>query len=72
VKSGATGTLKSLRNFLHENSTLLGVRFSMHALSFHDHVLSIPLFAVEAMPRLIHQACESGGNKTRESVIAQP
>jgi hypothetical protein len=57
VKSGATGTLRSLRIFLKENNTPFGVRFSMHPLSFHDRVLSIPLFAVEALPRLVSQAC---------------
>jgi uncharacterized protein len=58
VKSGAAGTLKSLRIFLRENNAPLGVRFSMHPLSFHDHVLSIPLFAVEAFPRLVREACD--------------
>lgn len=58
VKSGATGKLKSLRIFLQENGAPFGARFSMHPLSFHDRVLSIPMFAVEAMPRLIQQACE--------------
>lgn len=61
VKSGATGTLRSLRLFLKENGASLGVRFSMHSLSFHENVLSIPLFAVEAMPRLVSQACNLAG-----------
>jgi uncharacterized protein len=56
VKSGKTGTLKSLRLFLQEHNSLFGVRFSMHPLSFHDRVLSIPLYAVEALPGLIGQA----------------
>jgi hypothetical protein len=31
----------------------------MHPLSFDNQVLSVPLFAVEALPRLIHQAYNS-------------
>jgi hypothetical protein len=58
VKSGATGTLRSLRIFLRENGAPFGIRFSMHPLSFTDGVLSIPLFAVEAMPKLVRQVIE--------------
>jgi predicted AAA+ superfamily ATPase len=54
VKSGTTGSLKSLRLFMAENQSPLGVRFAMHPLSFHDGILSIPLYAVEAMPNLIN------------------
>ena len=56
VKSGTTGSLKSLRLFMAENRSPLGVRFAMHPLSFHEGILSIPLYAVEAMPGLINQA----------------
>jgi len=55
VKSGKTGTLKSLRIFLDEKKAPFGVRFSMHPLSYTDKLLSIPLFAVEALPSLIDQ-----------------
>jgi predicted AAA+ superfamily ATPase len=56
VKSGTTGSLKSIRLFMEENRSPLGVRFSMYPLSFHDRILTIPLYAVEAMPGLIAQA----------------
>ena len=56
VKSGKTGTLKSLRIFLSQKKTPFGIRFSMHPLSFNDSVLSIPLYAIEAMPGLIEHA----------------
>jgi predicted AAA+ superfamily ATPase len=56
VKSGTTGSLKSLRMFMAENHSPIGVRFSMYPLSFHDGILSIPLYAVEAMHGLIDHA----------------
>lgn len=55
VKSGATGSLKSLRMFLKEHNASVGVRFSMHPLSYHDKVLSIPLYAVESLPKLVDE-----------------
>jgi uncharacterized protein len=56
VKAGTTGTLKSLSIFLKEFNCPVGVRFSMQPLSFTDSVLSIPLYAVEALPGLLEQA----------------
>ncbi|ETR65723.1 MAG: ATP-binding protein, partial [Candidatus Magnetoglobus multicellularis str. Araruama] len=45
VKSGKTGRLKSLRIFLKEHpATPFGIRFSLHELSWHDRILSIPLY----------------------------
>ena len=55
VKSGKTGTLKSLHLFLKENKAPFGIRFSMHPLSFTGNLLSIPLYAVEATPGLVAQ-----------------
>ena len=55
VKAGKTGTLKSLRVYLAEKRSPFGIRFSLHPLSFADGVLTIPLYAIEAMPRLISQ-----------------
>jgi len=55
VKAGKTGTLKSLRLFLSEKETSFGIRFSLHPLSYNDSILSIPLYAIEAMPGLIDQ-----------------
>lgn len=62
VKSGTTGSLKSLRLFMAENRSPLGVRFSMFPLSFHDGILSIPLYAAEAMPSLINHALNWKGD----------
>lgn len=55
VKSGKTGTLKSMRLFLKEKKAPFGIRFSLHPLSYTDSVLSIPLYAVEALPGLIDE-----------------
>lgn len=55
VKAGKTGTLKSLRLFLSEKKVLFGIRFSLYPLSYTDSILSIPLYAIEAMPGLIDQ-----------------
>ena len=54
VKAGARGSLKSLRLFLREfPSTPLGVRYSMHELSYYDQILSIPLYMVNQTQRLV-------------------
>ncbi len=55
VKSGKTGTMKSLRLFLSEKKSPFGIRFSLHPLSLSDSVLSIPLYCIEAMPGLVDQ-----------------
>jgi predicted AAA+ superfamily ATPase len=55
VKSGKTGTLRSMRIFLKEYGVSPGIRFSMQPLSFVDSVLNIPLYAAEAVPNLVEQ-----------------
>jgi len=55
VKAGKTGTLKSLRVYLSEKNAPFGIRFSLHPLSYTDSVLSIPLYAIEALPGLVEQ-----------------
>ncbi|MBI5797160.1 MAG: DUF4143 domain-containing protein [Planctomycetes bacterium] len=52
VKSGKEGKLKSLRMFIDEKKSKLGIRFSRDRLSYYDKILSIPLYMVEQMPRL--------------------
>jgi len=47
VKSGKTGTLKSLHLFLKENESPFGVRFSMLPHGFEKNLLSIPLWGIE-------------------------
>jgi len=55
VKAGKTGTLKSLRVYLSEKNAPFGIRFSLHPLSYTNSVLSIPLYAIEALPGLVEQ-----------------
>lgn len=68
VKSGTTGSLKSMRLFLGEYPhTPLGVRYSMHDLSFTNDLLSIPLYMVSQTKRLIRIWCCFGRNFCRIS-----
>ncbi|MFH1983251.1 MAG: ATP-binding protein [Pseudomonadota bacterium] len=54
VKSGARGSLKSMRLFLREYpQTPLGIRYSMHELSYYDQILSIPLTMIGQTQRLV-------------------
>jgi predicted AAA+ superfamily ATPase len=56
VKSGRTGTLRSLRLFMRENNSPLGVRISQHPLSFVDGILSVPLYMIQELPRILEHA----------------
>lgn len=58
VKSGKTGTLKSLRSFLNEKKIPFGIRISEHPLSFYDQVLSVPFYLIKRLPVLIKEAKE--------------
>lgn len=53
VKAGKTGMLKSLRVFLDEKSSQLGVRISQAPLSRQNGILSIPLYMISQLPRLV-------------------
>lgn len=53
VKAGTTGHLKSLKLFMKERESLVGVRFSKLPLSYTDNILSLPLYLVSEMQRLI-------------------
>jgi len=55
VKSGKTGTLRSLKLFLTEKKAFLGIRISRNALSYHDDVLSVPLYMIEQLSRLVEE-----------------
>ncbi len=55
VKSGSTGRLKSLKVFMEEHKTKVGIRLSGHPLSFHEKVLSVPLYAMSQMERLLEE-----------------
>jgi predicted AAA+ superfamily ATPase len=65
VKAGKTGTLKSLQVFIREKGLGAGVRFNADLPSLHDagfslpgvqgyfSLLSLPLYMVEELPRII-------------------
>jgi len=53
VKSGATGSLKSLGMYRKEYNPPLAIRYSPHNLSFHEGLLSIPLYMIGQTKRLI-------------------
>lgn len=57
VKAGKTGVLKSLKSFLQEKDRRMGVRVSQQELSFHDAVLSLPLYMIEQLPRIVRGLC---------------
>ena len=56
VKSGSTGSLRSLKSFMSQKKSLLGIRISEHNLSFHDGVLSIPFYLIKILPKLVEEA----------------
>lgn len=55
VKAGAGGRLRSLQILLDERSLNVGVQISQKALSFDKRVLSVPLYLISEIPRLIKQ-----------------
>lgn len=56
VKSGNTGRLKSLQIFLEEKESSLGVRVSQLPLGVKGKILSLPLYMVSELPRLVLEA----------------
>ncbi len=52
VKAGTTGSLKSLAQFFLEKQVPFGVRISQHPLSFHEKILSVPLYLISQLQRL--------------------
>lgn len=53
VKAGSSSKLKSLRQFMEEKNSPLGVRISEAPLTLKERVLSIPLYAICELPRLV-------------------
>lgn len=54
VKSGKTGRLRSLYQYLKEHTAPFGVRISQQALSFENNVLSIPLYMISELERIVN------------------
>ncbi len=53
VKAGATGRLKSLRQFMNDKKSKIGLRISQHQLSVTDDILSLPLYMCSEVSRII-------------------
>lgn len=53
VKAGTTGHLKSLKLFMQEKNSSLGLRISQQPLSYVDNILSLPLYMTGEIQRLI-------------------
>lgn len=53
VKSGKTGTLKSLHGFCKQYNQTTGIKISQAPLTFERNLLSIPFYAIETLPKLI-------------------
>lgn len=56
VKAGTTGQLKSLRIFMDEKKLNLGVRVSQFPLSFDGTLLSVPIYMVGEIERLVRES----------------
>jgi predicted AAA+ superfamily ATPase len=55
VKAGTTGTLRSMAQFILEKHQPFGIRLSQHSLSFHDRVLSVPLYLIHKLPQFVQE-----------------
>ena len=52
VKSGSTGRLRSLKLFMEERGSKIGIRVSQQPLMREENILSIPLYLVSEIERL--------------------
>ena len=53
VKSGSTGRLKSLKIFMEEKKSPIGIRISSLSLELQNDVLSVPFYMISEIPRLL-------------------
>lgn len=53
VKAGKTGRLKSLHIFMQEKNAPLGIKVSQEPLAFDRGILSLPLYLLHELPRLV-------------------
>jgi uncharacterized protein len=60
VKSGKTGSLKSLHRFLEEKKAPLGLRFSQQPLRLDEKILSIPIYMISELKRLMSDYFNKG------------
>lgn len=53
VKSGAKGRLRSLKQFMEEKKSILGLRISQAPLALEGNILSVPFYMIQEIPRLV-------------------
>lgn len=53
IKAGSTGRLKSLKIFMQEKKINLGLRISQLPLKLENNILSLPLYMIAEIPRLV-------------------
>jgi hypothetical protein len=53
VKAGPKGHLRSLRQFMTEKNSPLGVQISEAPLSYRNQILSVPFYMIKRLPELI-------------------
>jgi len=56
VKSGKTGSLKSLHYFMKTFNSRAGIHLSMRPLSLYQNILSIPLYMIHEIARLMGES----------------
>lgn len=54
VKAGATGKLKSLRQFLTTKPSKIGLKISETPLKLEGDILSVPFYLISQLPRLLN------------------
>ncbi len=53
VKAGTTGHLKSIKIFMQEKKSTLGVRISQQPLSYDNNILSLPFYMTGEISRIV-------------------
>lgn len=56
VKAGTTGWLRSLHLFMEEKKAPIGIKISQNQLSFQESILSVPLYLIGQIPKLLAEA----------------
>jgi predicted AAA+ superfamily ATPase len=59
VKAGKSGRLRSIKIFMEEKNSLLGIRISQKPLSFEENILTVPFYMIQQIPRLIEEVLRS-------------
>ena len=58
VKAGATGSLKSLHQFMKEKKSPVGVHIALHPVGFKQNILSLPPYAIGYLSHFLELASQ--------------